>query len=985
MRDIAKRCPFRAICGGAAGLVVLAASSAFAAHIFVAGSDLKADDKNPGTEARPLKTIQKAASLATAGDTVFIRAGTYRETVIPAHSGSGGAPITYMPYNNEKVVIDGADPIANWTNYSGSVYQAPMNWSVNRGDGDQVFVDGQMMNYARYPNSSLDVSNPTRIMADTGTHVPTSPTFSQTCSGTYTSTALNGFPDSKQDNTWVGATIHFELMGQGYLETGTVTSTSPGSVTFNYISQAGGPGDPAAGDPFYITGKLAALDAAGEWFRNTTTNTLYLWTPTGDSPGNHVVEAKARTYGFELSGLSYITIQGLHFFSCSINTNSTSRHDTLDGIQALYVSHFEQASGAQTLWTPHMEDTGIIIRGSNIILENSEIGFSAGNGVLLEGNNTSFRSGNVVTNNVIHDVDYMCLDEAGINTGNALYLPGNGKGPSLYDAASTYNTISHNTIYNSGRGLILIRNFGSGLILHNDLYNAMLQSLDGGAIYTYNQNGKAFNSSNPATRIAYNRIHNMHTSYDRCDVGVYLDDNSTNYVVDHNLVYDAWLPFYCNWGSRDNTVCNNTLYATVFGTVCIQGWGDGTDTLLANNIYGNRTNVTGSKYASSHNLDANVDPRFVDPSALDFQLQSSSRAKDAGMVIHPYTDGFVGSAPDIGAFENGAKPWAAGAGAATNPYVRAIPATPTHLTATAAGSAVALAWQASAGNATSYVLEGSADDIAFTPLVSLPAGTTSYSDSALIYRYYRICALNGRYKSGYSNFARSSETSAATAIAAWTHSAASNPAGANWWDFWCDSHNWVKYSNVYFDSSLDQVNVTYSTSAGKNYAGIHIEFRLDKPTEPIIGCVVTQSSGGWNKFVTGSGTIRGVTGGVHDLFITCSPLNAPWPAVAIHSFQFSDTAGLTAPAGLVATGASSGVVNLSWTAHSNNQAGFKIERSTDAQTFMEIGTVGANGRIYQDTTGSPSTSCYYRVRAYNQSSGNSAYSNVAASQPRKKG
>jgi hypothetical protein len=279
-------------------------------------------------------------------------------------------------------------------------------------------------------------------MADSGTHVPPAPAFLQASSGTYTSTALNGFPDSKQDRKWVDATIHFELMGQGYLETGTVAATSPGSVTFNYVSQAGGPGDPAAGDPFYITGKLACLDTAGEWFRDATTKTLYLWTPTGDSPGSHVVEAKARTFGFDLSALSYITIRGIHFFSCSINTTSASTHDTIDGIQALYVSHFEQASGAQTLWTPHMEDTGVIIRGSNNILENSEIGFSAGNGVLLEGNNTSLATGNVVTNNVIHDVDYMCLDEAGINSGNPLYPPGNGKGPSLYDATSTYNTIN---------------------------------------------------------------------------------------------------------------------------------------------------------------------------------------------------------------------------------------------------------------------------------------------------------------------------------------------------------------------------------------------------------------------------------------------------------------------------------------------------------------------------------------------------------------
>jgi hypothetical protein len=983
MRPIAEHFVFRAIRAGAVVLAVLAASSAFAAQIFVACNDPKAADKNPGTEARPLKTIQKAASLATAGDTVFIRAGTYHETVVPAHGGFSGAPITYMPYNNEMVVIDGADPVANWTNYRGSIYQAPMSWSVNHGDGDQVFVDGQMMNYARYPNSSLDVSNPTRIMADTGTHVPSSPAFLQACRGTYTSAALNGFPDSKQDRTWVGATIHFEVMGQGYLETGTVTGTSPGSVTFDYISQAGGPGDPAAGDPFYITGKLAALDAAGEWFRDATTNTLYLWTPTGGSPGNHRVEAKARTFGFDLSGLSYITIQAVHFFSCSINTSSASTHDTINGIQALYVSHFEQASGAQTLWTPHMEDTGIIIRGSANILENSEIGFSAGNGVLLLGNNTSLSTGNVVTNNVIHDADYMCLDEAGINTGNPLYPPGNGKGPSLYDATSTYNTISYNTIYNSGRSLILIRNFGSGLIVHNDLYNAMLQSLDGGAIYTYNQNGKAFNGSHPGTRIAYNRIHNTHTSYDKLDAGVYIDNNSPNYVVDHNLVYDVWLPVYLNADSQDNTVCNNTLYATVYGTACFQACGDGTGSVLANNIYGNRTYIPGTKYTSSHNLEANFDPLFVDPAALDFQLQFGSRAKDAGMVIHPYTDGFVGSAPDIGAWEYGATPWTAGASAATNAYVRAVPATPTRLTATAGGSAVTLAWQGNAGNVTSFLLEGSADDIDFTPLVSLPAGTTSYTDSATIYRYYRICAVNGHYKSGYSNFARSSVTSAATAIAAWTHSAASNPAGTNWWDFCCDSHNWVKYANVCFDSSLNKVNVTYSTDAGNKYAGNHIEFRLDKPTGPIIGYVVAQSTGGWNNFVTGSGTVSGVTSGVHDLYITCSPLDAPWPAVAIRSFKFSDAAGLAAPSGLVATGASSSAINLSWTAHSNNQAGFKIERSTDAQTFMEIGTAGANDRIYRDTTGSPNTSYYYRVRAYNQSSGNSAYSNVAASQSRR--
>ena len=134
---------------------------------------------------------------------------------------------------------------------------------------------------------------------------------------------------------------------------------------------------------------------------------------------NHVVEAKDRTFGFELSGLSYINIQGINLFACSIDTSSTSTHDTINGIQALYVSSFELESAADAdNWSLHVQDTGIMIEGSSNILENSDIGYSAGNGVTLLGDNTSLSTGNVVTNDVIHDVDYMALDCGGVNTGN---------------------------------------------------------------------------------------------------------------------------------------------------------------------------------------------------------------------------------------------------------------------------------------------------------------------------------------------------------------------------------------------------------------------------------------------------------------------------------------------------------------------------------------------------------------------------------------
>ena len=65
-------------------------------------------DSNPGTLASPWKTIQHAASTVQAGDTVYIRAGTYTESVNIGVSGSATAgPVTFQSYPGEQAIIDG--------------------------------------------------------------------------------------------------------------------------------------------------------------------------------------------------------------------------------------------------------------------------------------------------------------------------------------------------------------------------------------------------------------------------------------------------------------------------------------------------------------------------------------------------------------------------------------------------------------------------------------------------------------------------------------------------------------------------------------------------------------------------------------------------------------------------------------------------------------------------------------------------------------
>ena len=75
-------------------------------------------DSNDGSLAHPWLTINHAASTAVAGDTVYVRSGTYNEYVFDCyHSGTAGNPITFENYPGESPIIDGtglANPSSNY-------------------------------------------------------------------------------------------------------------------------------------------------------------------------------------------------------------------------------------------------------------------------------------------------------------------------------------------------------------------------------------------------------------------------------------------------------------------------------------------------------------------------------------------------------------------------------------------------------------------------------------------------------------------------------------------------------------------------------------------------------------------------------------------------------------------------------------------------------------------------------------------------------
>jgi len=87
---------------------ILFISQIHANTYYVDRNHSSANDGNPGTLNSPWLTIQHAAETAVAGDTVYIRTGTYNETVYIDNNGNATAgDIVFSAYPGEIPVIDG--------------------------------------------------------------------------------------------------------------------------------------------------------------------------------------------------------------------------------------------------------------------------------------------------------------------------------------------------------------------------------------------------------------------------------------------------------------------------------------------------------------------------------------------------------------------------------------------------------------------------------------------------------------------------------------------------------------------------------------------------------------------------------------------------------------------------------------------------------------------------------------------------------------
>ena len=240
-----------------------------------------------------------------------------------------------------------------------------------------------------------------------------------------------------------------------------------------------------------------------------------------------------------------------------------------------------------------------------------------------------------------------------------------------------------------------------GILSNCEIYNNTLN-----ACVSIQSNGHAYPSDTYKTL----RIHHNKWNCDR-NVGYQyaMETSNDNNEIDHNYIYGGAyaIASFGEWGAKplkNINIHHNVFEAQSISTLIVNitanvqnvrfanntvscssgngmfGFGGSVqNTSIVNNIFyrqsGSSDNV-GSSATISNNLFFNINSKgsaaiSSNPQLLGtgvkptefFALQATSPAINVGVQIAGVTDGFVGSAPDLGAFEFGQAPWSVGNGA----------------------------------------------------------------------------------------------------------------------------------------------------------------------------------------------------------------------------------------------------------------------------------------------------------------------------------
>ena len=537
------------------------------------------DNANPGTEAKPLRTIAKARDAvralsprATGNITVFLRGGVFplSETLVLDHrdSGQNGHAILYKNHPGEVPILSGGKRVTGWTPDSGRRWKAPAPVSNFR----QLYINGVRRQRAR--------GVPPRDLRPNGN------------TGYRTSLVAMADWQNPQDIElcWFNVWCHTRCRVQAIRRDGTEALITMLPPWFDYARNKEGV---QLNDPAAMENALELLDEPGEWYLDRARRVVFYQPLPNEDPRRVEVIVPALERLLELRGtldqpVHDVRFEGLTFAHAGWLQPSEIGHvdvqanftldpkNKLERDGKLTVVHNEHLKSPANI-VCHAADsvrfercTFTHLGGAGLDLEygshdNTIIGceFSDISGSALQIGDTrrddhhptdprTVVRNNTAANNSIHHVAVEYQGGVGIFVGytDGTRLTHNEISWLPYSGVSVGWGWGEEVAGGGAPNYFQPFRFstptpaGNNLIASNHIHHVLQKLKDGGAIYTL--------GNMPGTVIGWNHLH------DNPGVpgGIYLDEGSGFIEVTGNLVYRVETPMnYNNRAQGRNATC----------------------------------------------------------------------------------------------------------------------------------------------------------------------------------------------------------------------------------------------------------------------------------------------------------------------------------------------------------------------------------------------------------------------------------------------
>ena len=491
----------------------------FSTTYYVAPSSSGGSDSNAGTLAAPFETLAHAIDQLTAGDILYIREGTYRETITIDEDGSSGNLVTIQNYNNEVVTIDGTvDVTGTWSTFNDVSGAYQLSYT---GDITQLFVDDQPMVNARWPNAQF---NDDSIFSHS--------TWAEGTEGSSSNGSLT-IDTSVHDPGTIDLDGSIGILNIGSFKTSTVEiadhNLATDVITYNSSDLTGN--YKTKHHYYFFEGKKEFIDTNNEWFHDKTNNILYLFPDDGSDPSNGSIKAKTTDYRVTFSAANYVKLKGINFFATTFQMTGNSDNNIIEECNFYFPSASKRMLGTTNgVGTPNVTELEGNADNNHILKCLFE--YSEGEALRIKGDN------NTIENNYFHHIDWSVSDLESLMV--SILCTGDDN---IFDNNSIHTTGASATVLPGERSIFSYNNITNTGLLQSDgaVFQGTSANVSGSVVhhnYIYDTEKYAFRYDAPggdaSSAGSYGIMH--HNIADNTN-GLMIKGN--NQIIAHNTIINT--------------------------------------------------------------------------------------------------------------------------------------------------------------------------------------------------------------------------------------------------------------------------------------------------------------------------------------------------------------------------------------------------------------------------------------------------------------